>query len=161
MMNTYATEFDTNSDLLNTINEINALLLAQVERKQAQLVKLKQRRHERINDVWNRLRIIDWQTKQEIGHVADISLGGFRVKSAKLLPQNKTYFVQIEVNTQGDFSKIMALEARISWQKNQLDSDLYEAGFYFTNLSADNGQNLRQIISMLQASAQLAQTTLH
>ena len=131
-------------------DQINSLLIGHIAKRQIQLKKTERRQNERINDLSSRLRIVDWHTKEELGRILDISLGGFRMLSTKIWSAKKKFSVQIEVKMGEKFSKIATLEAGISWQKNRLEDQYYEAGLYFTNLSAENDQCLRRIIDIMK-----------
>ena len=132
------------------LNKINSVLIGHIEKRQAQLQKTERRQNARIDDLSSRLRIVDWHTQEELGRVLDVSLGGLRMLSEKILPQNKVFSLQIEVRMGDRFSKVTTLEAGATWQKNRLEDRFYEIGFYFTNLSADRDQCLRRIINILK-----------
>ena len=129
--------------------------------KPESLNDVEQRRHERVNDRSNRLRVVDWQTTQELGQVSDISLGGFRLISTQLVPRLQNFLIQIEVKMGERYSKVIALEVCATWQKKRASDGLYETGFYFTNLSTDDAQRLQQIIIILTSSDQGRQIPLH
>ena len=152
-MNINAFEIKGKNRFTQELNEINSVLIGHIEKRQEQLHKKERRQNERIDDLSSRLRIVDWHSQEELGRVLDISLGGFRMLSQKTLPQNKIFSLQIEVRMGARFSKVTTLEAGITWQKARCEDQCYEAGFYFTNLSADNDRCLRRIIDILKFGA--------
>ena len=144
-MNSTIIGFISNNSSIEKANDSDVMLIAQNSQKPKQ----ERREHERLDNLSSRLRVVDWQTEQELGRIADISLGGFCLTSKLQVPTQQAICVQIEIRMGSDYSKVMAVEARAVWQKNRHDVELYETGFYFTNLSADDGQRLQQLINIL------------
>ena len=148
-MNINAIETRRKNRLTRKLDEIRSFIIAYREKKRGQPQNVERRLHKRLESLTDRLRIVDWQNKQELGRVSDISLGGLRLVSNALLPLNETFSVHLEVKMGGNFSKVMTSEACSTWQRKRSEDNLYETGFYFANLSTDDYQHLKRIIDVL------------
>ena len=145
-------------NLAAKLGEINALLTTHIEKKQSLLSNIEKREHIRIDDLLHRLKIIDKQTNATLGYISNISLGGLCLVSNRPIPQNEVFLLQIEVGIGESFSKVVTLEAFITWLNNQRQDGRYECGFSFTHLSADDTKSLNRIIRILELDTQLEQT---
>ena len=82
------------------------------------------------------MRIMNENTGELVGHLADISTGGFKLEAAKPIPQNRDFFFRIELP--GDISDkaFMVFGARSRWcTKDRFDPMLYDIGFQIVNMN--------------------------
>ena len=82
------------------------------------------------------MRVMDEATGKLIGHLSDISTGGFKVDSTQLLPLNVDF--RLRIDQIGEISNKMCLifKARPMWCRQDLfDSNMYNVGFKIVDMT--------------------------
>ena len=98
------------------------------------------------NDFSFYMRLIDSETQELVGHLTDISSGGFKLDSQKPIPDNKDFRFRMDLT--GDVASKPSMEfvARSKWCKvDPLDPLSYNVGFQLINISPGD----REIISRM------------
>ncbi len=81
------------------------------------------------------MRVMNENTGELVGHLADISTGGFRLESAKPIPQNRDFFFRIELPGDIATKTYMVFGARSKWcTKDRFDPGLFDVGFQIVNM---------------------------
>jgi hypothetical protein len=83
--------------------------------------------------------IIDAQTKEIVGHLADISSGGFKLDTQKPIPANKDF--RLLMNLPGEIASkpFMVFGARSRWcQADPLDPCGYNVGYQLTQITPED-----------------------
>jgi hypothetical protein len=76
------------------------------------------------------LRVIDDETKEVVGHLEDISTGGFRLNTQKPVPINQDFRLCMQLPKEVSDIPFMVFEARSRWcSVNPIDSDTYNVGY--------------------------------
>lgn len=71
-----------------------------------------------------------------VGHLADISTGGFKLDSKTAIPANKDFRLRIELNNEVANKAFMTFNARSRWcAADPLDPTAYSVGFQITNMA--------------------------
>lgn len=83
------------------------------------------------------MRVMDESTGKLIGHISDISSGGFKVDSNQLLPLNVD--IRLRIDQIGEISNKMTLvfKARPMWCRQDLfDPNLFNIGFKIVDMAS-------------------------
>ena len=82
------------------------------------------------------MRVMNENTGELVGHLADISTGGFRLESAKPIPQNRDFVFRIELPNDISNRPYIVFGARSRWcAKDRLDPSLYDVCFQIINMT--------------------------
>jgi hypothetical protein len=85
------------------------------------------------------MRLLDEDTGELVGHLADISTGGFRLDSTKPVPTEKEFRLHIDLSGEVANIPFMTFGARSKWCKiDHIDKSLYNVGFQITDITPDN-----------------------
>jgi hypothetical protein len=81
-------------------------------------------------------KVVDDETLQMIGHLADISSGGFKLDSQKPLPLNKDFRFRLNLSSEVADKPSMVFVARSRWCKvDPLDPYIYNVGFQLIHIA--------------------------
>lgn len=82
------------------------------------------------------MRLIDNDTQDLIGHLVDISSGGFKLDSQTPIPVNKDFRLRMELTSEVADKPTMTFIARSKWcEIDPLDPFVYNVGFQMINIS--------------------------
>ena len=102
------------------------------------------RKHRRANLVYN-LEVYDLDTKQCVGHLVDISLGGFKMVSESQIETGKDY--QFRIYLPEDHSKeYLSIKGRSCWSKTDINPDYFASGFCFIKHSLESIKLIKMLI---------------
>lgn len=90
-------------------------------------------------DFFYYMQLIDNETKQVVGHLSDISTGGFKLDSQKPIPTNKDF--QFFMNLTGEVAEkpFMVFLARSRWCRiDPIDPYTYNIGFQLTRIAPED-----------------------
>ena len=74
-------------------------------------------------------QVIDQETQQVIGHLSDISSGGFKMDSQNVLPANKTFRFRMNLSSEVADKSYMEFIARSRWcNVDPIDPYVYNIG---------------------------------
>jgi hypothetical protein len=95
-----------------------------------------ERRSQERKGVTYYMKMVDFDTNEVLGHMADISLGGFKLDSNNPIPENKHFrFIMILPDEVADQSYIKFL-SRSRWcEVDPLYPNVYNVGFELTKIS--------------------------
>lgn len=116
---------------------------AMVPRKPTSLpekkLDLDDRRRRDRKDFSYYMPLIDQDTKELVGHLADISSGGFRMDSLSPIPPNKDIQFRLDLTSEVAVKPFMIFVARSKWCKvDPLDPFCYNVGFQLINISPED-----------------------
>ena len=102
------------------------------------------RKHRRANLVYY-LKVYDLATEQYIGHLVDISLGGFMmISESQIIPGSDHHF---SIYLPEDHSqKLFTVKARTCWSKADINPDYFASGFCFIALSLESIKLIQMLI---------------
>jgi hypothetical protein len=93
------------------------------------------------------MRVMDEVNGQLIGHLIDISTGGFKLDSSKAIPLNKDFRLRIELSGEVASKTSMIFAARSRWcQPDSIDPSSFNVGFQITNMSPADFEIFNRII---------------
>lgn len=81
-------------------------------------------------------KVVDDETLQMVGHLADISSGGFKLDSQKPLPINKDFRFRLNLSSEVADKPYMVFVARSRWCKvDPLDPYIHNVGFQLVRIT--------------------------
>ena len=82
------------------------------------------------------MRVMDEVTGKLVGHISDISSGGFKLDSRNAVPLNMDLKLRIEQTGEISNKSYMIFIGRATWcKKDQFDLGLYNVGFKIVNMA--------------------------
>jgi hypothetical protein len=91
--------------------------------------------------------LIDHDTKELVGHLADISTGGFRMDSLSPIPPNKDIQFHLDLTGEVSTKPVIVFVARSKWcQVDPLDPFCYNVGFQLINISPEDAEIFNRLI---------------
>ena len=106
------------------------------------------RRHQKRKDFSYYMRLVDNDTQDLVGHLVDISSGGFKLDSQSPIPINKDFRLRMDLTSEIANKPAMVFVARSKWcEVDPLDPFIYNVGFQLINISP---ADLEIIIRMME-----------
>ena len=94
------------------------------------------------------MRLIDSETKDLLGHLTDLSSGGFKLDSPTPIEAEKDFRLQMELTSEVADKGSMAFVARSKWcHVDALDPFIYNVGFQMISIEPEN---MEIIIRMME-----------
>jgi hypothetical protein len=94
------------------------------------------RRHQERKDFSYYMRLVDNDTQDLVGHLVDISSGGFKLDSQAPIPINKDFRLRMDLTSEVANKPAMVFVARSRWcEVDPLDPFIYNVGFQLINIS--------------------------
>lgn len=82
------------------------------------------------------MRVMNENTGELVGHLADISTGGFKLETPNAIPQNRDFVFRIDLPDDIGTKNNMVFGARSRWcTKDRLDPTLFNVGFEIVNMA--------------------------
>lgn len=82
------------------------------------------------------MRVTDEKTGKLLGHLVDISTGGFKMDSSVALPLNVDYILRLELSSEISTKDFMTFWARSRWcRPDKLHPNSYDVGFQIVKMS--------------------------
>lgn len=82
------------------------------------------------------MRMMDDRTGALVGHLTDISTGGFKLDSQKPIPANHDFNFRIELPNEVANKTFMVFSARSRWcEHDRIDPTSYNVGFQIINIT--------------------------
>ena len=82
------------------------------------------------------MRVMDETNGQLVGHLSDISTGGFKLDCSNVIPNNKDFRLRIELTSEIANKNFMIFLARSKWCRNDpIDPTTFSVGFEITNMT--------------------------
>lgn len=88
------------------------------------------------NDFSYYMRLVDSETQELVGHLADISSGGFKLDSQNPIPAEKDFRLRMDLTSEVASKPSMQFIARSKWcEVDPLDPINYNVGFQLISIS--------------------------
>ena len=85
------------------------------------------------------MRLINSETKDLLGHLTDLSSGGFKLDSPTPIETEKDFRLQMELTSEVADKPSMTFVARSKWcQVDPLDPFIYNVGFQMISIEPEN-----------------------
>lgn len=93
------------------------------------------------------MRVVDDETEQLVGHLADISPRGFRLDCSQSLPLNKDFRLRMDLTSEVADKPFITFAARSKWCKpDSMDPFVYNVGFEIVSISMTDGKIFQTIV---------------
>jgi hypothetical protein len=100
--------------------------------------KKSDKRHESRKSFSYYMQLTNAQTQEIVGHLSDISTGGFKLDADTPLPLNKDYEFQLALTSDVARKPYMIFRARSKWcQSDPIDPMVYNVGFRLTAITPE------------------------
>jgi hypothetical protein len=106
------------------------------------------RRHLERKDFSYYMRLIDNDTQNLVGHLVDISSGGFKLDSQGPIPINKDFRLRMDLTSEVADKPAMIFVARSKWcEVDPLDPFIYNVGFQLVNISPTDLEIINRLMA--------------
>jgi hypothetical protein len=93
------------------------------------------------------MRLVDDDTQNILGHLVDISSGGFKLDSQKPIPVDKDFRLRMDLTGEVANKPFMVFVARSKWcEVDPLDPFVYNVGFQLINISPSDLEIINRMI---------------
>ncbi|MGD8406354.1 MAG: PilZ domain-containing protein [Anaerolineales bacterium] len=93
------------------------------------------------------MRLVDNDTQELVGHLMDISSGGFKLDSQKPIPPNKDFRLRMDLTSEVANKPYMVFVARSKWcDTDPLDPFVYNVGFQLINISPSDFNIIKRMM---------------
>lgn len=93
------------------------------------------------------MRLIDNDSEEIVGHLVDISTGGFKLDSQSPIPLNKDFRLRMDLTSEVATKPTMVFLARSRWcQVDPLDPFIYNVGFQLVNISPGDNEIFNRMV---------------
>ncbi|RPI90500.1 MAG: PilZ domain-containing protein [Chloroflexi bacterium] len=104
-----------------------------------------QRKNDRRDFIYY-MQVTDALSKQLIGHLTEISPGGFRLDSRKQIPAGEILRLQIQLASDIAHKDFMVFIARSKWcRRDREDPNTFNVGFEIINMSSADAAIFRRM----------------
>ena len=94
------------------------------------------------------MRLIDHDTETLIGHLVDISTGGFKLDSQNPIPINKDFRFRMDLTNEVADKPSMTFVARSKWcHVDPLDPFLYNVGFQVIKIAPGDAEIFKRMMA--------------
>lgn len=110
-------------------------------------VNMAERRKLERKDFSYYMRLIDNDSEEIVGHLVDISTGGFKLDSQSPIPLNKDFRLRMDLTSEVATKPTMVFLARSRWcQVDPLDPFIYNVGFQLVNISPGDNEIFNRMV---------------
>lgn len=113
------------------------------------------RKHRRANLLYY-LKIYDLERLNYVGHLADISLGGFKMVSKSHFPPGQDYHFRIHLPEDYCLKKSFAVKVRSCWSKTDINPDYLASGFCYIALSLESIRLIKMLMHQYELDSSVA-----
>ena len=93
------------------------------------------------------MRLVDNDTQELVGHLMDLSSGGFKLDSQTPIPPNKDFRLRMDLTSEVADKPSMVFVARSKWcQTDPLDPFVFNVGFQLINISPSDFNIINRMI---------------
>jgi|WetSurMetagenome_2_1015567.scaffolds.fasta_scaffold164289_2 hypothetical protein len=104
------------------------------------------RQHKRKNLAYYML-VVDAQTQEKVGHLVDITLGGFLMDSQKSIPPERDFRLRVDTMPDVSDKTFITFTARSKWCKpDSVEPHLFDVGFRIVGISQHDAEVIQKII---------------
>jgi hypothetical protein len=120
--------------------------LKQTNKPETKPAPAKHKRPER-KDFSYYMQVFNHETQELVGHLADISTGGFKLDSPSPIPLNQDIQFRLELTSEVADKPFMVFVARSKWCKvDPLDPFCYNIGFQLIRITPEDAEIFKRMI---------------
>ncbi|HEX2696418.1 MAG TPA: PilZ domain-containing protein [Anaerolineales bacterium] len=87
------------------------------------------------------MRVMNEANGELVGHLSDLSTGGFKLDTRNAILVNQDYHLRMELSDEIANKKFMVFIARSKWcQRDHYDSSSYNVGFQIVNMAPGDAE---------------------
>jgi len=110
---------------------------------------MSEKRSENRKDFSYYMQLTDADTKSMVGHLADISSGGFKLDCDKEIPVNKAYRFRLELTKDISDKQFMVFQARSKWCKaDPIDPFVFNVGFHIIDMRPEDLDIIIRVVQL-------------
>ncbi len=95
------------------------------------------------------MQLVDATTKELIGHLADISTGGFKLDSEEPIPVEKEFRFHLALTPDVASKPFMIFRAQSKWsQADPIDPFVYNTGFHITEMHYEDRNIFNRVFQL-------------
>ncbi len=95
------------------------------------------------------MRVMNENTGELVGHLADISVGGFKLESQRPISKNMEFPLRIELSSDISDKTFIVFIANSKWcQPHHIDASLFNVGFQIVDMSSEDLESFKKIYEM-------------
>jgi hypothetical protein len=108
----------------------------------------KERRYVKRRKFTYYMRVLDSNTQQLIGYLADISPKGFQLDSPQQMLVNKDYNIRLDLTPDISDKNFISFIARCRWNKpDETDPFAFDAGFQVVSISPHDDEIFQRMVT--------------
>ncbi|WKZ42084.1 MAG: PilZ domain-containing protein [Anaerolineales bacterium] len=93
------------------------------------------------------MRVLNDDTQEILGHMVEVSMVGLRLETAVPLPQNKDYYLRLELTSDLGSVPYIVFIARTKWCKmDEILPNLYHVGFEVVEIMPEDKMVFARIL---------------
>ena len=113
-----------------------------------------ERRNKDRKDFSYYMRLTDVDTGELVGHLVDISTGGFKLDSKKTLPLEKVYRFHLDLTSEVATKPFMVFKALSKWcQTDPFDPFVFNVGFELVEITSGDLDIFKRIVEKYGTSS--------
>jgi len=110
---------------------------------------MNEKRIEKRKDFSYYMRLTDASTKNLVGHLADISTGGFKLDSDEAIPAEKEYRFHLALTPDVAEKPFMIFSARSKWcQADPIDPFIFNVGFHILQMHPEDRDIFNRVLQL-------------
>ncbi|MBT3336930.1 MAG: PilZ domain-containing protein [Anaerolineae bacterium] len=95
------------------------------------------------------MQLTDATTKELVGHLSDISTGGFKLDCEEPIPLEKEYRLHLALTTDVASKPFMIFSARSKWcQSDPIDPFVYNVGFHLIEMHPEDREIFTRVVEL-------------
>ena len=95
------------------------------------------------------LKVSDADTKNVLGYLVDITVGGMRLLSEEAIPLDRAYSIVLEVPCPDGTSRPIELKAQSLWSRPDVNPDFLDTGFCFIDPPEEAAEEILRLVDDL------------
>jgi c-di-GMP-binding flagellar brake protein YcgR len=92
------------------------------------------------------MNVFDTKTDQLFGHMVDITKKGLMLTSEQPIETDAQFDLRLELPTEIKGSKELSFSAQSIWSEKDSETDFYNTGFQFSEVSSKDAKIIKQLI---------------
>ncbi len=93
------------------------------------------------------LRVFDYDTKDLLGHLVDITTEGIMLISEKPIPQDKNYRLLMTLPREISGVTEVSFQAKSKWSQKDVNPDFYDTGFQLSDIDERHAHIIERLIN--------------
>jgi hypothetical protein len=92
------------------------------------------------------MRVLDDDTQEMLGHMVEVSASGLKLETNQALPDEKDYYLRVELTSELADRPFLIFIARTKWSKVGIMPNLFQVGFQIVEIMPDDRQVFLELL---------------